>query len=38
MMKIVAGPLDEVQIESAGAMLAAAFHDDPLQMYVFPDA
>src|SRR4029453_9644621 len=32
-----AGPLDDAQIAAAGAMLAAAFHDDPLQMHIFPD-
>jgi ribosomal protein S18 acetylase RimI-like enzyme len=37
MTRIVSGPLDEAQIEAAGAMLAAAFHDDPLQIHIFPD-
>jgi ribosomal protein S18 acetylase RimI-like enzyme len=38
MTRIYSGPLDEAGIAAAGAMLAAAFHDDPLQMHVFPDA
>jgi ribosomal protein S18 acetylase RimI-like enzyme len=38
MTRIYSGPLDEAQIAAAGAMLAAAFHDDPLQMHIFPDA
>jgi GNAT superfamily N-acetyltransferase len=35
--KVVAGALEEAQIVAAGRTLASAFHDDPLQMYVFPD-
>jgi len=37
MTKIVGGALEETQIVAAGRTLASAFHDDPLQMHVFPD-
>jgi GNAT superfamily N-acetyltransferase len=37
MTEIVVGALEETQIVAAGRILTAAFHDDPLQMYVFPD-
>jgi GNAT superfamily N-acetyltransferase len=37
MTKVIAGALEETQIVAAGRTLARAFHDDPLQMYVFPD-
>ena len=37
MTKIVAGALEEPQIVAACRTLASAFHDDPLQTYVFPD-
>jgi ribosomal protein S18 acetylase RimI-like enzyme len=37
MTEIMAGALEETQIVAAGRTLASAFHDDPLQAYVFPD-
>jgi hypothetical protein len=30
-------PIAETEIEAAGQIFAAAFHDDPLQVYAFPD-
>jgi ribosomal protein S18 acetylase RimI-like enzyme len=37
-MTITVAPLTEKDIAAAGAVLAGAFQDDPLQAYVFPDA
>jgi hypothetical protein len=37
MTEIIAGALEETQIVAAGRTLTSAFHDDPLQMHVFPD-
>jgi ribosomal protein S18 acetylase RimI-like enzyme len=37
-MPIAVAPLSEAEIVAAGRTLAAAFQDDPLQTYVFPDA
>lgn len=38
MAAIVARTLAEGEIDAAGRTLADAFHDDPLQRHVFPDA
>jgi ribosomal protein S18 acetylase RimI-like enzyme len=38
MTRIAVAPLEETQIVVAGRILASAFHNDPLQSYVFPDA
>jgi ribosomal protein S18 acetylase RimI-like enzyme len=38
MAEVVVGRLDEADISAAGHMLAKAFHSDPLQVHVFPDA
>jgi hypothetical protein len=38
MTQIAVAPLKQTQIVAAGHILASAFHDDPLQTYVFPDS
>jgi GNAT superfamily N-acetyltransferase len=37
-MTVAVTPVTEIDIAAAGLTLAAAFQDDPLQAYVFPDA